>query len=78
MTDEVPTESTDDEVNLPADYHKRGCPGIEDDERIEWYEAVITTQGHPNQGKTVEITRCPDCGGRKIVVKGEGQEVQDQ
>lgn len=78
MTDEV-TESTDDEVlDLPESYHKRGCPGIENDGRIEWHETVITTQNHPHNGETVEITRCPDCGGRKLVLKETGQEVQDQ
>jgi hypothetical protein len=58
-----------DELALPSRYHAPGCP--ENEERLEWHEAVVTTQGSPHFGKTVEVTRCADCGGQLVQEKKE-------
>jgi hypothetical protein len=62
MKDQTTTD--DDVLELESMYHSPGCP--EDADRLEWHEAVVTTQSSPHFGKTVEVTRCADCGGQKV------------
>lgn len=62
----APAEKDTVEMTLRERDHSEGCPGIDNDDRLEWHDTVATTGKF--SGQKVTVLRCPDCGGQRVTL----------